>query len=69
MDLMEGGSDGLELSLKLYHLGELQLAHQQLMTEAPNCAWIVGVWQSSDVIPFLSIIPNRHVIPLKKSEC
>jgi hypothetical protein len=32
---MEGRSDGLELSLKLYHLGELQLAHQQLMAEAP----------------------------------
>jgi len=29
-------SDGLELSLKLYHAGELQLAHQQLMAEAPR---------------------------------
>ena len=27
-----------------------------------------GVWRSSEAIPFLSIIPNRHVIPLKKSE-
>ena len=25
-----------ELSLKLYHAGELQLGHQQLMTEAPD---------------------------------
>ena len=31
---MEGSSDGLELSLKLYHAGELQLGYQQLMTEA-----------------------------------
>ena len=29
-------SDGLELSLKLYHAGELQLAYQQLMAEAPT---------------------------------
>ena len=28
-------SDGLELSLKLYHLGELRLGYQQLMAEAP----------------------------------
>ena len=34
-DLMEGSSDVLELSLKLYHAGELQLARQQLMAEAP----------------------------------
>ncbi len=29
------GADGLELSLKLYHAGELQLDPQHLMTEAP----------------------------------
>jgi 5-methylthioribose kinase len=36
VDLIEGSSDGLELSLKLYHAGELQLGYQQLMTEAPR---------------------------------
>jgi hypothetical protein len=35
---MEGSCDGLELSLKLYHLGELQLGYQQLMTQAPQIA-------------------------------
>ena len=35
MDFIEGRSDGLELSLKLYHAGELQPGYQQLMTEAP----------------------------------
>ena len=35
MDLVEGRTDGLKLSLKLYHAGELQLGYQQLMTEAP----------------------------------
>ena len=37
---MEGSSDGLELSLKLYHVGELQLGYQQLMTEAPVSAFV-----------------------------
>jgi hypothetical protein len=36
VDLIEGRSDGLELSLKLYHAGELQLGYQQLMAEAPG---------------------------------
>ncbi len=35
MDLVDGRTDGLELSLKLYHAGELQLGYQQSMTEAP----------------------------------
>jgi hypothetical protein len=35
VDFIEGRSDALELSLKLYHAGELQLGYQQLMTEAP----------------------------------
>jgi hypothetical protein len=29
-------TDGLKLSLKLYHANELQLVHQQSMTQAPN---------------------------------
>jgi hypothetical protein len=29
-------TDGLELSLKLYHVCDLRLGHQQSVTEAPN---------------------------------
>jgi hypothetical protein len=36
VDFVEGSSDGLELSLKLYHAGELQLRYPQLMAEAPR---------------------------------
>jgi len=36
VDLLDSRSDALELSLKLYHVGELQLVgYQQLITEAP----------------------------------
>ena len=42
-----GRSDGLELSLKLYHLGELQLGYQQLMTEAPAAALRANVDETS----------------------
>ena len=35
MDLFDARTDGLKLSLKLYHARELQLDYQQLMTEAP----------------------------------
>jgi len=36
-DLVNRRTDGLKLSLKLYHGNELQLTYQQLMTEAlPN---------------------------------
>jgi len=36
VDLVNGRTDGLKLSLKLYHGNELQLAYQQLITEAPD---------------------------------
>ena len=36
MDLVNGRTDGLKSSLKLYHGNELQLAYQQLMAEAPE---------------------------------
>ena len=35
MDFLEVRTDGLKLSLKLYHPSELQLDCQQLRTEAP----------------------------------
>jgi hypothetical protein len=38
MDLVDSRTNGLEVSLKLYHADELQLGYQQLMTEAPSCA-------------------------------
>jgi hypothetical protein len=34
VDLVDARTDGLKLSLKLYHARELQLDYQQLMTEA-----------------------------------
>ena len=34
--LVDARTDGLKLSLKLYHARELQLDYQQLMTEAPR---------------------------------
>jgi len=34
--LVNGRTDGLKLSFKLYHGNELQLAYQQLITEAPH---------------------------------
>jgi hypothetical protein len=42
MDLGDARTDGLKLSLKLYHARELQLNYQQLMTEAPLRSGIVG---------------------------
>ena len=35
VDFLEARTDGLKLSLKLYHAGHLQLDYQQLMAEAP----------------------------------
>jgi hypothetical protein len=34
--LVEAGADGLKMSLKLYHPGELQLGYQQSIAEGPN---------------------------------
>jgi len=36
MDLGDARTDGLKLSLKLYHARELQLNYEQLMTQAPT---------------------------------
>jgi hypothetical protein len=36
MDLGDARTDGLKLSLKLYHARELQLNYEQLMRQAPN---------------------------------
>ena len=36
MDLVDARTDGLKLSLKLYHGSELQLGYQQLIAEAPK---------------------------------
>ena len=35
---VDARTDGLKLSLKLHHAGELQLDYQQLMTEVPYTA-------------------------------
>jgi hypothetical protein len=35
VDLVDTRTDGLKLSLKLYHANRLPLVHQQLTTEAP----------------------------------
>ena len=54
MVFLEVRSDGLELSLKLYHAGELQLGYQQLMTEAPRTAHgSQGGMGIMEAIPFL----------------
>jgi hypothetical protein len=44
VDLVDARTDGLKLSLKLYHVRELQLDYQQSVTEAP--AWRME-WPSS----------------------
>jgi hypothetical protein len=36
VDLVGARTDGVKLSLKLYHARELQLGYQQSMTEAPH---------------------------------
>jgi protein-S-isoprenylcysteine O-methyltransferase Ste14 len=38
---MDARTDGLKLSLKLYHARELRLNYQQLITEAPLTALII----------------------------
>jgi len=40
VDPVDTKTDGVTLSLKLYHAPEFQLDYQQLMTEAPLCATI-----------------------------
>jgi hypothetical protein len=36
VNLLDARTDGLKLSLKLYHAHELRLVYQQSMTEAPH---------------------------------
>jgi hypothetical protein len=36
VELIDGRTDGTELSLKLYHESELQAGYQQSVTEAPG---------------------------------
>ena len=45
MDLVDARTDGLKLSLKLYHARELQLSYQQLTMEAPLKVRITGAAQ------------------------
>jgi hypothetical protein len=51
VDLVNGRTDGLKLSLKLYHGNELQLAYQQLITEAPRREYLDRTlfWTSGDL--------------------
>ena len=47
MDLVEARTNGFKLIPRLPHANELQLVHQQLMTEAPSAGLM---WSGSELI-------------------
>jgi hypothetical protein len=49
--LVDAGSNGLELSLKLYHAREFQLDYQQLVTEAPQQTWMARACKVLALLP------------------